>query len=254
MSTSKRARHVIEADDVPGVFDSDCIEKLARIGALPVAADKLRFAEGVRQAVRIFARDSREPNVNKVYDEIEALWKVASAADPDWEALAIAREGLSPRTCEILADRGMRLQPLIRLPGPDALRDLTRREAARPLIARLCSMGGEEVEGRSRKGGKQSRSTWRPVFHAPYKQRQFPKRKAERDFVMWLQIAWCEAVGEKPSQTARHGDSSRKLGPFARMAEECLRLVGASDADVVGLIRELDRRRSEMERCHNGKF
>jgi hypothetical protein len=251
MPTSKQARKIIAADEVSRVFHADCIEELARLCQLPITADKSRFGEGVREAARILAQDARKPKVNQVHDEIAALWKaVDPAKPPQWEAMAIALRALSPRTREMLADRGRWPHVAGSLPTPESVRDPKRREAAREVIARLCSMGGKEVEGRLRPGGKRSRQTWRPVLYAPDKQARFDKRKAERDFVMWLQIAWCEAVGEKPAQTARHADSSRKLGPFARMARECLRLVGASDADVVELIKELQRRRSEMERQH----
>jgi len=253
MSTSKRARNIIGADEVPHVFDADCIERLARIGPLPIHADRSRFGKGVREAARIFARDAREPNVNQVHDEIAGLWKAANRAKPQWGAMASAMETLSPRTLEILADRGRPPHVAVPLPTPDALRDPERREAARAAIARLCSMGGKEIEGRKRKGGKQSRPRWSPVLYAADKQARFAKRKAERDFVMWLRIAWCEAVGEKPAQTARHAGAGRELGPFARMARECLRLVGASDADVVGLINELHHRWSEMDARH-GEF
>jgi hypothetical protein len=243
-------RKLIRDDDVLDVFDADCIEKLALIGPLPVDADKDRFGKGLREAARIFARDAREPNVNQVHDEIAALWKAANRAKPQWEAIGSALDALSHRTRETLADRGrLRAVPL---PTPESVRNPERREAARAAIARLCSLGGKEIEGRRRPGGKQSRSTWCPVLYAADKQASFPKRKAERDFVMWLQIAWCEAVGEKPAQTARHEDASRRLGPFARIARECLRLIG-SDADVVGLINELHHRQSEMEGRY-GKF
>jgi len=252
MSTTKRARTIFGVDDVPSVFDADCIEKLARLGQLPVTADKFRFGEGVREAARIFAGDAREPNVNQVHDEIDALWKAVNPAKPpQWEAMASAREALSPRARDLLADRGSRHSVALVLPTPESVRDPEQREASREIIARLCSMGREKVEGRIRRGGKQSRPTWRSVLYAPEKQTSFPKQKAERDLVMWLQIAWLDAVGEKPAQTARHADSRRKLGPFARMAHECLRLVGASDADVAELIKELQRRRSEMERRHS---
>jgi hypothetical protein len=230
----------------------DCIEKLARLGQLPVTADKFRFGEGVREAARIFAGDAHEPDVNQVHDEIDALWKAVNPAKPpQWEAMASAFEALSPRTRDLLADRGSRPSVALSLPTPESVRDPEQREALREIIARLCSMGRERVKGRIRPGGKQSHPTWRSVLYAPDKQKNFPKRKAERDLVMWLQIAWLDAVGEKPAQTARHADSGRKLGPFARMAKECLHLVGALDADVVELINELRHRRSEMERRHS---
>jgi len=116
------------------------------------------------------------------------------------------------------------------------------------MIARLCQFGGGYVEGRRRPAGKQSRPVWDPLIHAPKPQRNFAKRNAERNFVMWLSVAWLEATGVVPSRTARHDDASREVGPFARFSRECLRRVGAPDADIVELINELHRRRCEMER------
>jgi hypothetical protein len=52
-------------------------------------------------------------------------------------------------------------------------------------------------------------------------------------------VAWLEATGERPSLAA----NPARPGPFARIARKCLEIVGASHADVVGLINELNRRR-----------
>jgi hypothetical protein len=85
---------------------------------------------------------------------------------------------------------------------------------------------------------------WRPLLYAPDARRHFQKRAAERDFVMWLRLAWAEATGEPPSRTARRAEKSyRDLGPFARFVRECLRLAGAPYAEVVELINRVNRRR-----------
>ena len=52
---------------------------------------------------------------------------------------------------------------------------------------------------------------------------------------MWLQIAYLHAAGKSPAFTA----SAERKGRFARLADECLRLVGAPEADAVGLINDL---------------
>ena len=254
MPTSK-SRQIIEQDDVPRVFDAACIERLAKIAKLPTGADLARFGAGIRDAACILARDARTPNDNQVHDEIGTLCKLA---DPyrekpaQWERIAVAVENLSLRAREMLAKRGPRPSVATKLPAPGALRDPKRREEARAAIFKLCQFGGGWGEGR-RRGGKRSR-TWRPLLYAPQKQKHFPKRKAERDFVMWLQIVWAEATGEKPALTARHVDASRELGPFAKFVRKCLDVVGARDADVVGQINELARRRRyHQERIDSGQ-
>lgn len=233
-------------DDVNRMFDDACIEELAGIGKLPAGADRKRFAEGIRLAARMYATESRIPNVNALNDEIAELHRAADRCR--YDEVACLLEQISARARDMLTERGGRPSIGIKLPTPDTLRDGARRESACADVARLCRIGGRVVESRRRATGKRSRKVWRAVLYAPKKQRNFDRRAAERDFVMWLRVTWVEAVGQTPSQTARHADASRRPGPFARMVQECLRLVGAPDADAVGLINELHRRRRLMER------
>src|SRR5262249_23934952 len=102
----------------------------------------------------------------------------------------------------------------------------------------LCQFGGAYGEGRRRGPAKRSR-TWRPLLYAPQLCRNFPKRAAELNFIIWLQIGWLDATGKLPSLAA----NPDRPGRFARMVRECLQLVGASHADAVGLINELNKRR-----------
>jgi hypothetical protein len=196
---------------------------------------------------RIYARDAREPNDNELHAEIAALHKVAERRD--FEQVAQLLAALSPPAREQLKNRGKWQGRKFSLPTPKALREPRLREGACTAVARLCRTGGGYVEGRLRPSGKRS-LTWRWRLYAPEPRSHFPKRQAERDFVMWLRLAWLEAVGEAPSATVNPGrgklqqNGSREPGgPFARMVCECLRLVGAPHADAVGLLNELARRR-----------
>src|SRR5262249_62023141 len=72
----------------------------------------------------------------------------------------------------------------------------------------------------------------------------FQRGDAERNLVMQLQLAWLEATGRRPSLAA----NPARPGPFVRIVGKSLELVGASHADAVGLINELNRRRKEVER------
>ena len=198
-------------------------------------------------AARIYARDAREPNENKLHAEIAALHKAAESHD--YELVANLLAALSPRSREQLNDRGKRPGFGFGLPMPQGLREPKLREEACTSVARLCRTGGGYVDGRLRRSGKRSR-TWRWRLYAPEPRSHFPKRQAERDFVMWVRLAWLEAVGEAPSATVNPGrgklrpnGSREPAGLFARMVRECLRLVGASHADTVGLLNELARRR-----------
>jgi hypothetical protein len=224
----------IATADVPRVFDDACIKRLAAIAKLPPDADVTRFAAGVRDAARTYPRDASTPTAGEVRDEIAALYKVAEGWQ--YERAASLRAKLSPQAQAYLKARLSRPGPRaagLKLPTAKALRDPKRQEDACEMLARICRVGGRYIEDRKR-----------PLLHAPVPDKHPAKREAERRFVMNLQLAWLEATGEKPALTARRG----VLGPFARLACECLKLVGASHADVVWLINELQRRRKAVRR------
>ena len=224
------------------VFDDTCIRALAIDHKLPTAADLNALGIGTREAVRIFAREARIPNANELHDRVSKLHNLADRKL--FEPLSAALEKLSPEARELLNScRGSKC----RLPSPEALTDVEQREAACGAVAALCQYGGRFILGRLRPGGKRSRPTFQPLLYAPKPRRHFAKRAAERNFVMWLQIAWLEATGKMPPRTARNPDVSRALGPFARFAKECLKLAGAGHANVVELINELERQRAYME-------
>jgi hypothetical protein len=234
-----KSRKPIVVADIRRIFDDACIDRLAAIGGSPAGADRKRFAEGVREAARIYARDARVPTDNELHAEIYKLYRAAERKR--YELIADLLEGLSLRARHLLDTRGARPSLGIRLPPSQALRDAAQREEACAKIATLCQFGGSYVKGQRRTSGKRSR-TWHPLLHAPKPRPRFPKRDAERDFVMWLQFAWCEATNKKLSAAA----NSARPGFFARMARECLKLVGAGHADVVGLINNLNRRGKMM--------
>jgi hypothetical protein len=235
---------IIAIGDVPRVFNDGEIVRLAKTAGLPVGANVAVFAEGIREAARIYVRDALTPNANELHDEIAYLYETAS--DHEYDAVAVLLDNLSPQAREILVDQGV-TKIRLTLPSREALLDPRLREAACESVARLCLLGERRVPGRRRPSGKRSRPTIRPLLQAPEPRRNFPKRDVERHFVMGLQLAYLEAMGTKPPLTARHADDSRSVGPFARFAAECLRLVGAIHADVVGLINELHRAFIELE-------
>jgi hypothetical protein len=230
-----KARHPIEESEISRIFDDACIKGLATTRLL-AGADLRRFAEGVREGARIYARDARVPTDNELHAEIAALYRAAERKQ--YEQVAALLEGFSPKARGLLNRRGARPSLGLELPAANALRDAAQQKKARETVLRLCRLGGEYVEGRRRSSGKRSR-TWRPLLHTPRPSRSFPKRDAERNFVMQLQLAWLEATGRPPSLAA----NPARPGPFVRTVRKCLELVGASHADAVGLINELNRRR-----------
>jgi hypothetical protein len=234
--TSTKSQEPIAEADIQDIVDDGCIDELATVGRLPEHADRKRFAEGVRKAAGIYAQAAHVPTDNDLHAEIAALSRTAERKQ--YEHVAALLEGLSPKARDLLNSRGARPSLGVKLPAAETLRDSARRESARETVRRLCQLGGCYVAGRRRPSGKRSRA-WRPLLHAPKRVRNFAKRDAELNFIMWLGIAWLEATGELPSRAA----NAARPGPFARMVQNCLKLVGAGHANAVGLINELNRRR-----------
>ena len=274
-----RSKHPIATEEIPRIFDDACIEGLAQIGKPPASADMKRFAEGIREAACIYATEVRKPNDNEVRAEVEKLYLAAERRH--YDQVAILLETLSPRAFRLLKhsewtrtnfpspepqplldvlDHQPRIPPQIlvvdksrrrrptsfqwtstTIPSPEMLRDHARREEACATVVKLCQYGGHWVQSRKRPSGKRSWS-WRPYLRAPKPQRHFPKREAERTFIMLIRNAWQEATSTEAPLTA----DPRRPGPFARMVKECLKLVGAAHADAVGLINELNQVRRAM--------
>jgi len=239
MAPRNKSSPVISAADV---FDAPFIERLAGLGKLPASADLDRFGEGVREAARIYVRDSGIPNANEVNREITKLHRAAEKRG--FETVAELLGNLSPRARSLLNDRGSRRTLGLALPETEALHAAETQVQACATIVRLCALGGRYVQGRRRPSGRRS-WTWRPYLHAPNPRRQPPRREAELYFLICLELAWLEAVGKPPSRGANPHD----LGPFARAVKECLHRVGASHVDTPGLMNELNRRRRSMESC-----
>jgi|SRR5215831_13031875 len=152
-----KARHPIEEAEIPRILDDACIKRLATT-RLPARADLRRFAEGVREAARIYAKDARVPTDNELHAEIAALYR--SAERKQYEQVAALLEGLSQKARGLLNRRGARPRLGLELPTANALSDAAQQKKARETVLRLCGLGGKYVEGRRRSSGKRSR-TWR---------------------------------------------------------------------------------------------
>jgi hypothetical protein len=237
----RKSGSIIVTDDVPSIFGDCCMRRLAAIAKLPASADLDAFAKGIREAASIYVREGREPTDNELHREITELHRAATATRYDQVATLI--ESLSPKALAVLSRRAA-----FELPSPAEVRDARQRAKACATVTSVCAFGGAQVEGRKRSSGKRS-ITWRPLLYAPQPRRNFRRRDAERNFVMWLRIAWLDATGVEASRTARHSGPGRDVGPFARFVRECLRLVGAGHCDVVELLNELNHRRPIKNRA-----
>src|SRR5262245_47906199 len=221
---------------------------------LPDNTDRHRLAKGIQEAAAIYIREVADPNPKQLHKEIQALYD--AIAKQQYDQAALLREQLSVTTQNLLNDRAGRLG--FTFGSPADLRDPARRDEACATILKLCRIGGNRIEGRRRPSGKRSAATFKPLLYAPSgppelaalnhrSPRNFSKRDAERNLVMWLGVAWLEATGFPPSRTA----DRRNLGPFARLVREVLQLASGrdhSDGAVAERINELDARRRKMER------
>jgi hypothetical protein len=219
---------IIALSDVTTRFDDACVRKLAQIAKLPPEADLQDFGWWIRGAADMFAREALVPTSNEVRNEIASLHDAAERRD--FEKLIRLSRVLSLEARTILGKD---------LPAATDLEDGALRDEAAAALASRCRISGQRVEGRRRPDGTRSPPSIRPDFNAPEASRTFLKRKAERNFVERISIAWHKATDKEPPRTARRGRAERDIGPFARFVGECLRLVGASYADPVALINEL---------------
>jgi hypothetical protein len=246
---SKKRQSAFRAADVPRVFNDARIKDLAKIGHLPVDADRQRFADGVRKAACVYAMGAQKPNNNTMRDEIEQFHRAAARPKQKDTRVANLVAKLSPETLQWLKAREAtpgfeRVGRVgLKFPSLEDLRDPARRDEFCDIVRRFCSFGGMYIEGRRRPSGKRS-IAWTASLYAPERISHPPKREAERRFVMQLRLAWLEATGEPPTATVNPGSSDR---PFVNMLRECLRLVDAGHADAVGLINDLNNRRVQME-------
>jgi hypothetical protein len=230
----------ITAADIQCIFDDTCVDTLAAIGRLPAGAGRKCFAEGVREAARIYARDARMPTDNELHAEIATLYRAAEGKRCGDVAALLQK--LSQKATQLLSKRATRLS--VELPASADLRDPLQQQKACEAVLRLCQFGGKYVEGRRRRpSGKWSR-TWRPLLVAAEPRRHVPKRDAELNFIMCLQLAWLEATGDRPSLAA----NPKRPSPFTRMVRKSLELIGAGHADAVGLTNKLNKRRRIKKR------
>jgi hypothetical protein len=235
---TQKTRRRLSPEDILTRFDDECIGRLAALAKLPERANLLTFKAEVQRAAGIYLREAAQLSGNDRHNEVVALWRAASQRK--YPAVKVCLEHISNLTRDELNERGSRFRPPAMLPQPALIEDPTQREEACRTIVDLSTYGGRWREGRNRPSGRRSR-TWEPLIYAPQKQSHPRRRAPERTFVMWLQVAYLDSVGTAPALTA----SAERVGPFARMVRDCLRLVGAPEADAVGLINDVHAMRRD---------
>lgn len=229
-----RARKIVKPEEIFTEASVCRILSDAKVGG-QIDVEKLR--KGLIDAAERFASAIAHDG-HRLHREIAALH--AAAQNRRFPAARVALTGLSHEARDILNQREH--PRLVRLPAPCDLLDPANREKACEAIIARCEIGGRWVPGRKRPTGRRSK-TWKPLLCAPEVKEHPEKLAPERDFVMWAQVAFAEGTGQSVPVTARRDN----LGPFARLAQEALRLIGSGHANAVELINSLDRTRREAE-------
>ncbi len=252
------------ARDVPLAFSDHSIAKLAAETGLPFDAERLPVLAGrIRTRARFYIRDKNDPSDAAVSREITELYWAAYRKQHTKAAKLV--QGMSMRTRAFLNKRATKVA--LKIPKPSAFLDPGRRDSACETLRQLCSRGGRRDE----------RGRWVPILHVPTRSithalveetkrenairahmglapvmiPRTPKRQAERDFIMWMQVIYLSA-GRRPPTTARKYEQTtndRTLhpgGPFVRFMQRLLDLLGADKVDATGAINEL---RKPGKRC-----
>jgi hypothetical protein len=259
------------ARDVPHIFSNQCIEKLVAETGLPLDPGRLPgFATSIRTRALIYIRDKGTPSDADVAREVAELYW---AADRHQHAKATKLvRNMSKRTRDFLKKRATMPSVALTIPKPSAFLDSARRQAACETLRRICSRGGAwDDNGRwvplllmptrpiTRNLVEETKKENTIRTHmglAPIKIARPPKRQAARDFIMWMQAMYLSA-GRRPPTSARKYEQTtndRTLqpgGPFVRLMQRCLDLLGAEKADATGAINELRKQAKTLASRQN---
>ena len=244
-ASSNRNQRRIALGDVEHGFNNEAVKRLAKAAKIPADANLVRFAESVRVAVRLYLEALPRLSAPQLRAKIGQLYRLNSRAKRGDEraahALARAVDTMPADMRDWLAHFGAPQTSHI-LTAAEIISPATRQSAIQRLSV-VLSHGGRVGIGRKRPGGKQTES-FKPLLNVPTGiKRKRPRGEAEREFVQWLALAYCEATGKKPPYTAREAS-----GPFWNFVSECFELAGAPSGNVARLINQFgEARRANQE-------
>lgn len=238
-------RSLIAVGDVDQIFNDLQIKKLASILKLEALGDDPRFAQSVRQDVRLFIEAKGLLNNAKLRKAIARLYRLNARAEGDDRAagsLARAVDALASDVRHWL----VRCDPEGRdVPTAAKIVSTTTRASAVQQLRLVLSYGCFKRKGRKRPTGRRSQS-YEPLLWVPGKiEPNRPRSEAEREFVRNLGLTYSDATGKRPPYKV---DFDAR-GPFSEFVHECFEAAGAPPGSVTRLINELGRaRRAEASR------
>jgi hypothetical protein len=273
---------LLPASQVPIVFSNKRVREITARLRPPLDEGQVRrFAASLRKTARVYLR-AKQAQKDDISHAIKALYRTADMHQ--YKKAAKLVQDLSKQTRDFLNKRATRIG--LKLPRPVFFLDRARRKSACETVRRLCSEGGHKGKGKwvphlylpkrqfmyeedvqaivchwvkvaNKHGVKvDMRELRRKVVKdltgvdLPLRS---PKRQAERDFIMFLQVDYLNAInatGRRPPVTARkyeQSDQTLKPSPFVQMVQKCFELLGA-EVDVIEQINQLQSRRSAQKK------
>ena len=274
---------LLPASQVPKVFSNRGVREITARLRPPLDEGQVRrFAASLRKAARVYLRAKRAQK-DDISGEIKALYHAADLRQ--YKKAAKLVQDLSKQTRDFLNKRAARIG--LKLPKPVFFLDRARRQSACEMVRRLCSEGGHMEEGKwvphlylpkrqfiyeegvqkpiwrwmkaaNKRGVKVNMRELRrkavKVLKGVDLPLRSPKRQAERDFIMFLQVDYLNAInatGRRPPVTARkyeQSDQTLKPSPFVQMVQKCFELLCAEKVDVIEQINKLQSRRSAQKK------
>jgi hypothetical protein len=237
------ARSLIVISDVESVFNDAIINELVNILKLKSLEwhDFRRFAQSIRQDVRLFIGAKDRLNNAKLREAIAKLYRLNGRAERGDERamkrLACAMNAIPQEVWDSLA----RVNPKSRdIPTAAEIVSPTTRARAVQRLRLALSDGGMIKDGRKRPTGKRSRS-FEPLLRVPTIEPNRPRGEAQREFVRNLALTYLSTTGKTPP----HKVDFQVRSPFSTYVHRCFELAGAPSGDVTRLINEFGRKRRE---------
>ncbi len=214
------------------MFDAAAIAQLAQTAKLASSADTEKYGQRIRDAARQYLADSEAIRPLEHRDSIKTLAHMVRRAldggPSSIQAAAEALDALHPTTLTVLQEGAWPRH----VPTGDDLLDASHGRVALILLYGLCHRGAEWKMGRKRPGGKRSAPTLTPLLADTNVRVGRPRNDAEFMLCTQLGIIYYKATKKMPPRRA----DARKPGPFVRLVDGVLRLLGAPGVNAAELV------------------